>query len=40
MPSRVARIVLVALLAAAGVAVARAWKTEAAPPMRGTWTPV
>jgi hypothetical protein len=38
--SRSLRIALFALLAAAGIAVARRWKTEAAPRMRGSWTPL
>jgi hypothetical protein len=38
--SRSLRIALLALLAAAGIAAARRWKTEAAPGMRGTWTPL
>ena len=40
MPSHLRRIVLIAVLTAAGVAVARHWKTETAPKMRGSWTPV
>jgi hypothetical protein len=37
---RTLRIVLVALLAAAGIAAARKWANEPAPRTRGSWTPL
>jgi len=40
MSSRLARIALIAVIAAAGFAAARRWHTEAASRMRGTWKPV